>query len=89
MNMTVGVPIGSMLGKYRIDEFVGRGGMGVVYRAHDIELERPVAVKVLAPERTHDPDYRRRFKREARLAAGLQHPNVVPVHATGEVPSRA
>ena len=60
----------------------------LVNRAHDIELECPVAVKVLAPERTHDPDYRRRFKREARLAAGLQHPNVVPVHATGEVPEQ-
>jgi serine/threonine protein kinase len=82
--MPTGLPAGTMLGDYRIEEMIGRGGMGVVYRATQVNLDRSVAIKVLAPELAHDPSYRERFKREARHAAGLEHPNVVPVHATGE-----
>src|SRR5262249_43024914 len=57
--------------------------MGVVYRATDIELERPVALKVIAPELAEDEDFRARFLRESRAAASLDHPNVVPIYEAG------
>ena len=63
---------------------LGRGGMGVVYRASQIALDRPVALKVIAPERARDASFRERFLRESRLAASIDHPNVVPVHEAGE-----
>jgi serine/threonine protein kinase len=73
--------IGALLGAYRIDEVLGRGGMGVVYRAFDVRLDRAVAVKVM---RFANPQARARFQREARAQAGLGHRNVVPVHVVGE-----
>jgi serine/threonine protein kinase len=69
---------------YRIDRRVGRGGMGVVYRATDLSLDRPVALKVLTEELANDPQFRRRFVSESKLAASLDHPNVIPIHAAGE-----
>jgi serine/threonine protein kinase len=69
---------------YRVESLIGRGGMGVVYRALDLALERPVALKVLSPELTEDADFRRRFALESKLAASLDHPNVIPIHAAGE-----
>ena len=63
---------------------IGRGGMGVVLRAHDPNLDRPRAVKLLGPERSADAAFRERFRRESRLAAAIEHPNVVPVYAAGE-----
>jgi serine/threonine protein kinase len=69
---------------YRIDSRVGRGGMGVVYRATDLSLDRPVALKVLTEELANDPEFRRRFVSESKLAASLDHPNVIPIHAAGE-----
>ncbi|MBX7099708.1 MAG: protein kinase, partial [Myxococcaceae bacterium] len=79
-----GVTLGSLLGKrYRLDAKLGEGGMGVVYAAHDVELDRPVAVKVLARSMTESPDVVERFEREARLTAKLEHPNVVPVYDVG------
>ena len=69
---------------YRIDSVVGRGGMGVVYRAVELELDRVVALKVIAPELVEDPAVRERFLREARTAAAIEHPNVIPVHAAGQ-----
>jgi ABC-type branched-subunit amino acid transport system substrate-binding protein/streptogramin lyase len=69
---------------YRIDSLLGRGGMGVVYRAWDESLERPVALKLIAPELAEDERFRVRFLRESRLAASLDHPNVVPIHEAGE-----
>ena len=74
---------GTMLGGCRIDGVVGRGGMGVVYRAHQLDLDRDVAVKVIAPELLEDPQNRERFLREARAAGAVDHPNVVPVHGVG------
>ena len=59
---------------YRIDSRVGRGGMGVVYRATDLSLDRTVALKVLAEDVVSDPDFRRRFVSESKLAASLDHP---------------
>lgn len=68
----------------RIETIAGRGGMGVVYRATQLSLARPVAVKLIASDRAEDPAFRERFERESRLAASIDHPNVIPVHAAGE-----
>jgi len=69
---------------YRVLRLLGRGGMGAVYLAHEDGLDRDVAIKVLPPERAHSPELRERFRREARTAARLTHPNVVPLHTFGE-----
>jgi ABC-type branched-subunit amino acid transport system substrate-binding protein/DNA-binding beta-propeller fold protein YncE len=75
---------GSTFAGYRVDSMVGRGGMGVVYRATDLSLERPVALKLIAPELAEDERFRSRFLREPRLAASLDHPNVIPIYEAGE-----
>jgi len=75
---------GSEIAGCRIEEVAGRGGMGVVYRATQLDLGRPVAIKVIAADRARDPGLRVRFSLEARLAAAIDHPNLVPVHAAGE-----
>jgi DNA-binding beta-propeller fold protein YncE len=75
---------GTTFAGYRIDALVGRGGMGVVYRAMDLSLERPVALKLIAPELVEDERFRARFLREPRLAASLDHPNVIPIYEAGE-----
>jgi streptogramin lyase len=71
--------IGSTLAGYRLDALIARGGMGVVFRATHLALERPVALKVIARQLADDPAFRDRFLRESRLAARLDHPAVVPV----------
>jgi serine/threonine protein kinase len=71
-------------GRYRIEDVLGRGGMASVYLARDGELERPVAIKVLAEHLADTPDFHDRFLREARLAAQLSHPNIVQVFDVGE-----
>jgi DNA-binding beta-propeller fold protein YncE/predicted Ser/Thr protein kinase len=76
--------IGSTLAGYRIDSLIARGGMGVVYRATQLALERPVALKVIARELAGDERFRNRFLSESRLAAKLEHPNVVPVYDARE-----
>jgi eukaryotic-like serine/threonine-protein kinase len=68
------------IGKYDIEREVGRGGMGVVLKAHDSELNRPVAIKILAPHLANHATARRRFAQEAIAAAGVLHPNVIAVH---------
>ncbi len=68
----------------RIEAVAGRGGMGVVYRATELSLGRPVALKLLTPERAGDQAFRDRFQRESRMAAAIDHPNVIPVYAAGE-----
>jgi serine/threonine protein kinase len=75
---------GARFGRYRIEAHVASGGMGVVYRATDLELDRRVALKLIAPEWAGDDDLRERFKHESRLVAALDHPNVIPVHDAGE-----
>lgn len=72
------------VGRYILGEELGRGGMGAVYTAWDPNLERHVAVKVIAPELARDPAFVTRFLREVRIAATLEHPNVVPVYEAGE-----
>ncbi len=74
----------TLFGKYRIEARLGAGGMGVVYRATDTRLERPVALKLLAGERAADPAFRERFLREGRLAAALDHPHIVTVYEADE-----
>jgi serine/threonine protein kinase len=87
-DLTPGPEPDSVTGGYRIESCVARGGMGVIYRATQLGLERTVALKVVAPELAHDEAFRERFKREARLAAGLDHPNILPVYEAGEVDGR-
>ncbi len=79
-----GFGVGSWLAGYRLDEQIGRGGMAVVYRAYDTRLERPVAMKVLAPELAEDEAFRQRFIRESRTAAAVDHPNIIPIFEAGE-----
>jgi Protein kinase domain len=67
-----------------VDLLIGRGGMGVVYRATDLSLERPVALKLIAPELDEEEHCRSRFLREPRLGASLDHPNVIPIYEAGE-----
>ncbi len=76
--------IGSRIAGYRLDEETGRGGMAVVYRAYDTRLERPVALKLLAPELARDAAFRQRFIRESRTAAAADHPNIIPIFEAGE-----
>jgi hypothetical protein len=75
---------GFVIGGYRIDELISRGGMGVVYRATNIALNRIYALKVLAPELAGDPAFRERFRREMRVAASISHRHVVAIHYAGE-----
>ncbi len=77
--------IGSEIAGYRIEELIARGGMGVVYRATHLGLDRPVALKVIARELVDRRGFRERFLRESRLAARLEHPSVVPVYDSREV----
>jgi eukaryotic-like serine/threonine-protein kinase len=77
-----------VLGRYHVEDVLGGGGMALVYRARDEELDRPVAIKLLADNLAADEAFRKRFLREARLAAQLAHPNVVQVYDSGEADGR-
>ena len=79
---------GTMFASYLIDSVLGRGGMGVVYLAEQSQLGRKVALKLLAPQLAEDERFRERFIRESRLAASLDHPNVVPIYEAGDVEGR-
>jgi DNA-binding beta-propeller fold protein YncE len=80
----IAVEPGAQLAGYRIEGVAGQGGMGTVYLATQVALGRPVALKLIAPEHGSDPVFRERFARESRLAALIDHPNVVPVYEAGE-----
>ena len=75
---------GTQFGAYRIESVAGQGGMGVVYKATQIGLDRAVALKAITPAFAHDEEFRARFQRESRLAASIEHPNVIPVYEAGE-----
>jgi serine/threonine protein kinase len=85
MSVSAESRVGTEFLGYRIEGVVGRGGMGVVYRAYDPRLKRAVALKVLSPELGEDAEFRQRFLSESELAAGLEHPNVIPIHDVGEI----
>jgi serine/threonine-protein kinase len=73
------------LGRFEIERELGHGGMGVVYVAREKGLDRQVALKLLTPQLAAEPQFRERFEREARLVAALEHPNIVPIYAAGEI----
>ncbi len=75
---------GTVVGGYRIENVLGRGGMAIVYGASHVEMARAVALKILAPELTADPEFLERFRREGRVQASLEHPHVVRVYDAGE-----
>src|SRR4051794_23841714 len=75
---------GDVFAGHRVESVAGRGGMGVVYRAVHLALDRVVALKLIAPAFAGDPDFRARFVRESRAAASIEHPNVIPIYWAGE-----
>src|SRR5262245_62462924 len=75
---------GAVIGAYKIDREIGRGGMGVVFLAHDTRLGRAVALKALPDDVASDPDRLQRFEREARVLASLNHPNVAVIYGLEE-----
>ena len=79
---------GTPFGRYQLIELLGRGGMGEVWRAHDTEIDRVVALKMLLPHYAQDPEFDKRFRREARAAARLDDPHVVPIYDVGEIDGR-
>ena len=79
-----GLAPGTEFAGHLIDTVAGRGGMGVVYRATQMALERVVALKLIVPELADDPGLRERFERESRIAASIDHPNVLPLYYAGE-----
>src|SRR5512143_416420 len=75
----------ALAGRYSLERELGRGGMGMVFLARDVALDRPVAIKLLPPAQASAADLRERFLHEARTAAKLSHPNIVPIFAVEEV----
>jgi pSer/pThr/pTyr-binding forkhead associated (FHA) protein len=75
---------GSVFAGCRVEQLIGRGKMGAVYRAEELALQRPVAVKLILPEYSREERFRERFRRESRIAAAIDHPNVIPIFDAGE-----
>ena len=75
-------------GHYQLEELIGRGGMGEVWRAYDTKTDRIVALKVLPPHMADDATFQQRFRRESQAAAGINEPHVVPIHGFGEIDGR-
>src|SRR5438132_1032986 len=76
--------IGQCLGQYVVTEPLGKGGMATVYRARQLNVERDVAIKVLKPELVENPDFAKRFEREAKLIASLSHPHILKLFDYGK-----
>lgn len=76
--------VGHLFGKYRVDEQIAKGGMATVYKGWQSNMNRPVAIKMLPPQFTHDDTFLERFYREAEVVASLQHPHILPVYDFGE-----
>ena len=79
---------GTPFGRYRLEELLGRGGMGEVWRAFDTATDRTVAIKLLPPQLADDDTFVQRFRREAEAAARLNNPHVIPIHTYGEIDGR-
>src|SRR6185437_14320097 len=86
--MSWDIPIGSEFAAHKILGILGRGGMSIVYQAEHLGLGRIVALKVLSPALAADDEFRERFVRESKLAATLEHPNIVPIYDAGEADGR-
>lgn len=87
--MREGLPVDELeFGRYRLLSVIGEGGMGKVYKAYDTMMDRDVAIKVLIPELATEPGYELRFRREARTAARLNEPHIIPVYESGEIDGR-
>src|SRR5512136_363144 len=82
------MPTFKLIGRYEVKGEIGRGGMATVYHAYDPNFERDVAIKVLPAAFLHDPQFRVRFEREAKMIALLEHPAIVPVYDFGEQESQ-
>ncbi len=78
------LPLGSVFAGCRVEAVISHGDMGVVYRAQELALQRPVALKLIPPERSRDERFRERFRRESRVAAAIDHPNVIPIFDAGD-----
>jgi len=76
--------VGTDVADYRVEGFISRGGMAVVYRAHDRRVGRRVALKLLAPELSQNEQFQQRFLEESRIAASLDHPNIIPIYESGD-----
>jgi len=85
MTLSVDSRVGTTFGKYKITGVLGKGGMGEVYEAHDNEIGRTVALKIIKSQFADDRSYRMRFERESHAAAKLQEPHVIPIHGFGEI----
>jgi serine/threonine kinase PknH len=85
MTVSVDSRVGTTFGKYKITGVLGNGGMGEVYEAHDNEIGRTVALKIIKSQFADDRSYRMRFERESHAAAKLQEPHVIPIHGFGEI----
>ena len=79
-----GLPLGSRVAGYRLEEQIGQGGMAVVFRAQDDRLQRQVALKILSPRLATDEKFRHRFIRESRSAAAVDDPHIIPVFEAGD-----
>lgn len=88
MNSEDVIGVGSELGGFKLEQELGRGGMGVVYKAHELSLNRKVALKVLSQRLSSDAEFIERFKREAQVIAALNHPNIVGIMSYGEAHGR-
>ena len=78
------LPLGSVFAGCRVQDVIGHGDMGIVYRAEELALQRPVALKLILPEYSSDERFRERFRRESKIAAAIDHPNVIPVFDAGD-----
>jgi pSer/pThr/pTyr-binding forkhead associated (FHA) protein len=78
------LPLGSVFAGCRVQEIIGHGDMGVVYRAEELALQRPVALKLILPGHSRDDHFRERFRRESRIAGAIDHPNVIPIFDAGD-----
>jgi pSer/pThr/pTyr-binding forkhead associated (FHA) protein len=78
------LPLGSVFAGCRVEQVIGRGEMGVVYRAEELALQRTVALKLILPELSKEPRFRERFRRESKVAASIDHPNVIPILEAGD-----